>query len=104
MGLHRDEAVGGQDRGVKGKRTNNVGIGGRLIEGKSRACSENTLRQSCLKGNLDCFYNVSELQAWVVCCTSSDMIAEERASFWMDGTRCLECEDDKLGVRSRRLV
>jgi len=35
----------------KGKRTSNVGICGRLIEGKSRACSENTLRQSCLKGN-----------------------------------------------------
>ena len=45
MGLHRDEAFGGQDRGVKEDRE------GRLIEGKSRACSENTLRPSCMKGN-----------------------------------------------------
>ncbi len=41
-GLHRDEAVGGQDRG-KGKRISNVGICGRLVEGKLRACSESTL-------------------------------------------------------------
>ena len=35
----------------EGKRTSNVGICGRLIEGKSCACSENTLCQSCPKGN-----------------------------------------------------
>ena len=68
----------------EGKRTSNVGICGRLIEGRSRACSENTLRQSCLKGNWDWFDNVSELQAWVVCCASSDVIAEEflESEFW----------------------
>ena len=52
MGLYRDEAFGGQDRGVKEDREGQEDQKcGRLIEGKSHACSENTLRQSCLKGN-----------------------------------------------------
>jgi len=47
-GPHRVEAVVGQGRGAReGKSTSNVRIYGRLIEGDSCACSENTLRQSC---------------------------------------------------------
>jgi len=88
MGLHRDEAVGGKDRGVKEDR-----------EGQED--------QQC-KDGLSVRAVRTQLQAWVVCCTSSNVIAEERSSFWMDGwmdeTRCLECKDNKLGVRSRRLV
>jgi len=59
-GLHRDEAVGGQDRGVKEDR-----------EGQED--------QQCRN-------------MW------------DFASFWVNGTRCLECEDVKLGARSIRLV
>ena len=52
MGLHRDEAVGGQDRYVKEDREGQEDQQCRdMWETESRACSENTLRQSCLKGN-----------------------------------------------------
>ena len=47
MGRHRDEAAGDQDRGVKEDREGQEDQQRRdKWEGKLRACSENTLRQS----------------------------------------------------------
>ena len=44
-----DEVMKGLHEGGSGRARGPICW--RLIEGKSRACRENTLRQSCLKGN-----------------------------------------------------